>query len=151
MTALVVHRVHAEAKLPARGSSGAAGYDLASVEHAVVPARGRAMVATGLCITVPQGTYGRIAPRSGLTWKSALDVGAGVIDSDYTGEVKVILFNHSDVDVSLARGDRVAQLILEQCATPEVVEAQLAPTARGDGAFGSTDRIAQLTLPTPLI
>lgn len=79
------------------------------------------------------------APRSGLTWKHSIDVGAGVIDADYRGPVGVILFNHSDVDFEVKVGDRVAQLIIEKIITPEVSEVlDLDSTVRGEGGFGST-------------
>jgi len=94
---LRVRRLTEAASLPVRGSALAAGYDVASAEDAEVPARGKALVATGLVVAVPEGTYGRVAPRSGLAWKHFIDVGAGVIDADYRGELKVLLFNHSDV------------------------------------------------------
>lgn len=165
-----------------------------------MPARGRAVVKTGLQIACPPGTYARVAPRSGLAVKHFIDTGAGVVDEDYRGEVGVVLFNHSDTTfqgeapgqaatgrnsfssasllaksprVGLAaaplrhccmrtrrclprparppchaplvplravkRGDRVAQLILERIATPEVLEVQsLDDTQRGAGGYGST-------------
>ena len=105
----------------------------------VVPARGKAMFKTDIAVAVPTGTYGRVAPRSGLALKHGIDVGAGVIDEDYRGNVGVILFNHSDVDFPVAAGDRVAQLVLERIETPlvEVCE-DLTETVRGDGGFGST-------------
>ncbi|KAF6175268.1 hypothetical protein GIB67_030486 [Kingdonia uniflora] len=78
-----------------------AGYDLSSAIEAKVPARGKALIPTDLSIAISQGTYARIAPRSGLTWKHSIDVGAGVIDADYRGPVGVILFNHSDVDFEI--------------------------------------------------
>lgn len=88
---------------------------------------------------MPEGTYGRVAPRSGLAWKNFIDVGAGVIDQDYRGNVGVILFNHSDVDFDVKKGDRIAQLICERIAHPNVVEVKsLSETARGEGGFGST-------------
>ena len=64
----------------------------------MVPGRGKAMVKTDISIAIPEGTYARVAPRSGLTWKHSIDVGAGVVDEDYRGPVNVILFNHSDTD-----------------------------------------------------
>lgn len=64
----------------------------------MIPARGKALVETGIAVAVPEGTYGRVAPRSGLASKHFIDVGAGVIDADYRGEVKVLLFNFSEVD-----------------------------------------------------
>ncbi len=91
-------RLRPEAKLPLKGSEHAAGYDLCSAEMSVVPRRGKALVKTGLSFAIPHGSYGRIAPRSGLALKFAIDTGAGVIDSDYRGEVHVLLFNHSDED-----------------------------------------------------
>jgi dUTP pyrophosphatase len=88
---------------------------------------------------VPPGTYGRVAPRSGLAWKHSIDVGAGVIDEDYRGNVGVILFNLSDVDFEVKEGDRIAQLVLEKIVTPEVEEVEeLDESARGAGGFGST-------------
>jgi dUTP pyrophosphatase len=79
------------------------------------------------------------APRSGLTWKHSIDVGAGVIDADYRGPVGVILFNHSDVDFEVKVGDRVAQLIIQKIITPEVSEVlDLDSTVRAEGGFGST-------------
>lgn len=69
-----------------------------SSEDTVVPARGKACVKTDLAMAIPSGTYGRVAPRSGLAAKHFIDTGAGVIDEDYRGELKVLLFNHSDVD-----------------------------------------------------
>lgn len=134
-----VKREHKDAVLPTRASAGAAGYDLCSTEYKVVPARGKELIPTGLCISVPLGTYGRVAPRSGLAWKHSIDVGAGVIDHDYRGLVGIILFNHSDVDFIVKVGDRVAQLILEKIETPEVMEVEdLEETKRGTGGFGST-------------
>ena len=84
---------------------------------------------------------GRIAPRSGLASKHFIDTGAGVIDADYRGQVKVLLFNHSDADFAVAEGERVAQLIIERIYTPEVVEvAELEESVRGAGGFGSTGK-----------
>ena len=125
--------------VPERGSEEAAGYDLSSACDAAVPARGKAIVKTGLSFQVPLGTYGRVAPRSGLAWKRHIDVGAGVIDRDYRGEVGVVLFNHSDSDFAIKKGDRIAQLIIERIATPPVVVVEtLDETERGSGGFGST-------------
>ncbi|XP_057832845.1 deoxyuridine 5'-triphosphate nucleotidohydrolase [Cryptomeria japonica] len=138
-TLLRVKKLSSNAILPSRGSPLAAGYDLSSVTACVVPARGKAMVPTDLSIAIPEGTYARIAPRSGLAWKHSIDVGAGVIDADYRGPVAVILFNHSDQDFQVNAGDRIAQLIIEKILTPEVVEVDdLDYTSRGKGGFGST-------------
>jgi dUTP pyrophosphatase len=91
---LKVKKLSPDAQLPTRGSEGAAGYDLQSIESCVILPGKRAVVATGLSFELPAGVYGRIAPRSGLAVKHGIQVGAGVVDSDYRGEVKVVLFNH---------------------------------------------------------
>ena len=136
---LKVKRMNGNANLPVRGTEGAAGYDLAAAEAAVVPAHGKCLVKTGLQIALPPGCYGRIAPRSGLAIKKFIDVGAGVIDADYRGEVGVILFNFSDTDFMVNMGDRIAQLILEKNKTPLVKElVSLEGTDRGGKGFGST-------------
>lgn len=128
------------AKVPTKGSASAAGYDIYSAEKTVIPKRGQNLVSTEISITVPPGTYGRIAPRSGLAVKNGIQTGAGVIDRDYTGEVKIVLFNHSDKDLDINVGDRIAQLVLERIvedASVVVVET-LDETSRGAGGFGST-------------
>ena len=88
-----IKRVCKNAKLPIRGTAGAAGYDLAAAQAAVVPAHGKVLVKTGLSMALPPGCYDRIAPRSGLALKYFIDVGAGVINADYRGELGIILFN----------------------------------------------------------
>ncbi|KAF7992928.1 hypothetical protein HCN44_005709 [Aphidius gifuensis] len=124
---------------PLKGSALAAGYDLRSAYEYVIPAKGKELVKTDIQIEVPEGTYGRVAPRSGLAWKNFIDVGAGVIDADYRGDLRVMLFNHSDVDFKVSPGDRVAQLICEKIAYPELEEVKsLNDTERGAGGFGST-------------
>jgi len=136
---LIVQRLSRNAVLPIRGSIGAAGYDLASAVQTVIPARGKALVKTDLAMIIPSGCYGRIAPRSGLAWKKHIDIGAGVIDEDYRGPVGVVMFNHSDEDLSVDVGDRIAQLVLERIAIAEVEEvSELPTTERGAGGFGST-------------
>ncbi|KAI0017650.1 dUTP pyrophosphatase [Xylariomycetidae sp. FL0641] len=136
---LMIKKLSEHAKLPTRGSAFAAGYDLYAAKATTVPARGKALVDTDIAIAVPAGTYGRIAPRSGLAAKHFIDTGAGVIDADYRGQVKVLLFNHNEADFAVAAGDRVAQLVVERIYTPEVVEVQeLEESVRGAGGFGST-------------
>ncbi|KZC07119.1 PREDICTED: deoxyuridine 5'-triphosphate nucleotidohydrolase [Dufourea novaeangliae] len=126
---------------PLKASEHAAGYDLKSAYEYTVPARGKELVKTDLQVAVPEGTYGRIAPRSGLAWKNHIDVGAGVIDADYRGNVGVVLFNHSNEDFKISPGDRVAQLICEQIIYPELQALEcLDDTERGDGGFGSTGK-----------
>lgn len=129
-----------DAIIPTRGSDRSVGYDLYSVADTIVPCQaGNTLVATGLAITLPPGCYGRVAPRSGLAVKHCIQVGAGVIDPDYTGEVKVVLFNHGDKDFEVKKGDRIAQLVLERCETPPIEEINIVEdTERGSGGFGST-------------
>lgn len=104
-----------------------------------MPGRGKALCKTDIAIAIPEFTYARVAPRSGLAWKNSIDVGAGVIDYDYRGNVGVILFNHSDIDFEVKRGDRIAQLILERISMADVQEVEeLNETVRGTGGFGST-------------
>ena len=126
---------------PTRGSARAAGLDLHSACHIAVPARGKLLVLTDLQIHVPEGCYGRIAPRSELALHHHIDVGGGVIDGDYRGNVWVILFNYSDEPFVIAHGDRIAQLICEKAYFP-VAEEVLAvdATERGVGGFGSTGK-----------
>ncbi|CAK9820167.1 Deoxyuridine 5'-triphosphate nucleotidohydrolase [Anthophora quadrimaculata] len=134
-------RLSDKAFAPTKGSKYAAGYDLRSAYEYVIPARGKELVKTDLQIEVPEGTYGRVAPRSGLAWKSHVDVGAGVIDADYRGNVGIVLFNHSNEDLKISAGDRVAQLICEKIAYPELQETNsLDNTERGEGGFGSTGK-----------
>lgn len=139
MSSLRVKRFSQDAILPVRVSGGSVGYDLHSLENISIPRSDRALVSTGLGIVLPPGTYGRIAPRSGLAVKKGIQVGAGVIDPDYTGEVKILLFNHGHETFDIQKGERVAQLILERCETPEIQEiGHLEETERGTGGFGSS-------------
>ena len=137
---LGVKKLCFDAIVPTRGSDGAVGYDLYSSEDAMVPCQaGRALVGTGITVVLPEGVYGRVAPRSGLAVKHCINVGAGVIDPDYTGEIKVVLFNHGEKDFEIKKGDRIAQLVLERCETPPIEEISIIEdTERGSGGFGST-------------
>jgi len=109
-----VKRLEPEAKIPPRGSARAAGHDRYANENKTIPGRGQEVVKTGISITPPGGTYGRIARRSGMAVKHQIAVNAGVIDSDYTGEIKVVLANMGNQDYQVKKGDRVAQLITEK-------------------------------------
>lgn len=128
------------ATMPTRGSDGAAGYDLYALEDTTINCFQFIPVGTGVFIEIPAGHYGRVAPRSGLSVKHGVMVGAGVIDSDYRGEIKVALATLNGV-YEFKKGDRIAQLIIERIATPELVEVDsLDDTDRGDGGFGSTGK-----------
>jgi dUTP pyrophosphatase len=127
------------AVLPQRGSVLAAGLDVCGIEDVEIEPRQRVMARTGLAVAIPPGFYGRVAPRSGLAAKSGLDVLAGVIDSDYRGEICVVLYNTGDETIRLPAGSKICQLIIEQIITPEGAWAtDLEETARGAGGFGST-------------
>lgn len=127
------------AVVPQRMSVSAAGYDLFACERADVPAGGRRLIDTGVAVALPHGSYGRVAPRSGLAVKHGITVGAGVIDADYRGPIKVLLMNHGDFTIKFHQGDRIAQLIIERILTPEVALVDdLDDTGRGDAGFGST-------------
>mmetsp|Transcript_5011 Transcript_5011/g.7862 ORF Transcript_5011/g.7862 Transcript_5011/m.7862 type:complete len:221 (-) Transcript_5011:119-781(-) len=136
---LQVQLLSDKATLPTRGSPESAGLDLSSSESVTIPSGQRRVVKTDLSIACPQGTYARIAPRSGLAVKHGIDVGAGVVDADYRGPVGVVLFNFGDADYEVQPGDRIAQLILEQVCMADVVQVDaLDETQRGSAGFGST-------------
>jgi dUTP pyrophosphatase len=136
---LRVKKLSPDAVVPTRTTAGAAGYDLYASKAATVPARGKFIVPTDIAMAIPEGYYGRVAPRSGLAAKHHLDVGAGVIDCDYRGAVGVVMFNHAETAYEIAQGDRVAQLIITKIDTPPVIEVDdLDDTVRGAGGFGST-------------
>jgi len=127
------------AVLPRRGSALAAGLDVCSIEDLQMGPRQRVMARTGLAVAIPPGFYGRIAPRSGLAAKNGLDVLAGVIDSDYRGEVCCLIYNTGDEVITLPAGSKICQLIVEQIITPEATwVSELDETTRGAGGFGST-------------
>jgi dUTP pyrophosphatase len=133
--------------LPAYTTSGAAGMDVLAAEDCVIAPGQRHAVATGLAVAIPQGYEIQVRPRSGLALKHGITVPntPGTIDSDYRGELKVILINHGAGDFTIQRGDRIAQLVLApvtQAAWEEVGE--LDTTTRGAGGFGSTGGHAKL-------
>ena len=144
MTAVRVLRLphNQDLPLPSRRTSGSAGFDLASAEPDFVLAPGeRRLVRTGLALEIPPGIEGQVRPRSGLALRHGLTMpnAPGTIDSDYRGEVGVILQNGGTEPVTIVRGDRIAQLVFARYETPalEDVEALEAST-RGAGGFGST-------------
>ena len=113
--------------------------DLYSAYDYNIPAQGKVTAKTDISITVPKGTYGRVAPRSGLSSKHHIDVGAGVIDRDSTGNLQIVLFNLATTDYEIKRGDRIAQLICERIIYPKIKSVKaLKKTERGPSGFGST-------------
>ncbi|KAG6499120.1 hypothetical protein ZIOFF_038876 [Zingiber officinale] len=137
---VLVKKTSQHAVLPQRQTEGSAGLDISASHAAVIEPYGRDIVHTCLRIKIPYGYYGRLASRSGLAWKNRIEVGAGVIDSDYRGEVKVLLFNRTNIPVYISPQQNIAQLILEKIVFPEVYEVpHLSYSERGDKGFGSTD------------
>jgi len=138
-TTLSFKSLDPRATLPTRGSAHAAGLDLYSIETVTLAPGERAIARTGLSVAIPEGYYGRVAPRSGLATKQGLDVLAGVIDADYRGEIGVLLLNTGSETIELPGLSKICQLIIEKIITPEAVWAEeLSDTARGSGGFGST-------------
>ena len=136
---LQVKKHDSSAQLPTKGFKQAAGYDLYSIEDKVIPAQGKTFINTQLSMVIPQGTYGHIAPRSGLAAKHHIDVGAGVIDADYCGIVHVLLFNLGKEDFQVKKGNRITQLILEKISNAKIEEKEtLDDTQRGQQGFGSS-------------
>ncbi len=132
-------RLDPRAILPTRGSSSSAGLDIYSIEDISIAPGQRALARTGVAVAIPEGFYGRVAPRSGLATKQGLDVLAGVIDSDYRGEVCCLLYNTADANIELPLGSKICQLIIERIIVPAPVWAtDLNETPRGTGGFGST-------------
>jgi dUTP pyrophosphatase len=129
------------AALPEYASPGAAGADLRASEALEIPPGGRAAVSTGLRLSIPSGFVGLIWPRSGLAVRHGVDTLAGVVDSDYRGEVRVVLQNHGREPFRIAPGDRIAQLLVQPVVRATFARGEgLADTERGQGGFGSTGR-----------
>ena len=126
---LRVKKLISEARIPTKGSSQAGGQDLYAQETQTIPATGQGIIGTGIAIGLPSGTYGWIAPRSGLAVRHSLMVNAGVIDADYTGEVKVVLINLGTKNYKVHKGDKISQLIVERIINNEAV------TGMGTGWF----------------
>lgn len=135
---LKIKLLHKDATIPTKANPTDAGFDLYAVDSGVVYPQQQTCISLGIAITVPPNTYGRIAPRSGLAYRSGIDVMAGVIDETYTDELKVILRNHRCNSFTYEKGDRIAQLIIEKIehCTMDVVD-ELTVKSRG-GGFGST-------------
>lgn len=135
---LKIQRVHPFAKIPTRGSPESAGLDLSSVENVTIHAGERTLIDTGLRMILDPNHYARIAPRSGLALKHGIDVLAGVIDSDYRLNVKVLLQNHGKEPLDIKVGDRIAQLIITKIVISEPVEVAEMTQSLRTGGFGST-------------
>lgn len=137
-----VQRLVPEIATPRYQTEGAAGLDLGSaVPERCIPPGGRALIGTGIAVEIPSGYEGQIRPRSGLAWRHGIGIlnSPGTIDSDYRGEIGVILVNHSETPYTVRHGDRIAQLVIAPVVRASVrVVSSLADTRRGTGGFGST-------------
>lgn len=135
-------RIHPDAKIDKK-ILGDVGHDICSVETKCIKAWDKNIFSTGIKVSCDSQHYIRVAPRSGLCLNHSLHVGAGVIDSSYRGEIKVILFNLSGVDVEITKGTKIAQLIVEKINNlPSKEVDSLVETERGENGFGSTGLIA---------
>ncbi|MBL8789512.1 MAG: dUTP diphosphatase [Rhizobiales bacterium] len=129
--------------LPVHATAGAAGLDLRSAADLTLRPGERALVPTGLAIALPEGFEAQVRPRSGLAVKHGITVlnAPGTIDADYRGEIQVPLINHGQADFVIARGERIAQMIVARVEQVELVEVDgLDDTARGASGFGSSGR-----------
>ena len=138
---LKVKKLSEPAKLPVKGSPQAAGWDLHSNEEGFLRPGERKLFGTGLAFALPEGYEMQIRPRSGMAWKKGVTVlnSPGTIDSDYRGEVKVMLVNHDKSPVQIRKGDRIAQAVIAQHAEASLILTDdLDDTERGEGGFGST-------------
>ncbi len=128
------------ATAPTYATDGSAGLDLyADGDYAIPPESDFVVVSTGISVEIDADKTGLVWPRSGMASKFGIDTGAGVIDSDYRGELKVLLFNHGDDTYRIKRGDRIAQLLIVPCYRPKIeIVDSLDETERGAGGFGST-------------
>lgn len=129
------------AKLPTRGTEKSIGLDLYATEDFIIGELGRDLISTGIAIQLPPNTYAQIAPRSSLALNHGLQTGAGIIDEDYRGEIKVLLFNLSKNIYYGKKGDKIAQLIIHDIKYYPIQEVQLLnKTERGIKGFGSTGK-----------
>jgi len=139
-------RLTTDSIVPTVSTRGSAGMDISSRVSAVIPVKEWITVPTGIAIEIPRNCYARIAPRSGLAFQYGLMINAGVIDSDYRGEIKVIIYNPGTTAYRISAGDKIAQLIFERIYAPadlmiRVVNSEdLTSSERGDQGFGSTER-----------
>ena len=153
---LRIRRLHPKAKMPTKGSRMAAGHDIYAIEAIRIPARGQKLVETRIAVSLPPNTYAQLVPRSGLASKKGIDIGGGVIDADYTGEVKVIMINYSNDDSHIMEGERIARMIIKKIDMSDAMEVdKLEDTIRGKEGFGSTDlspkRLVQATDTPPVV
>lgn len=132
-------QLDAGAIAPKRATTSDAGYDLHAIGTYLIDPNQRSTIRTGIRLAIPEGYYGRIAPRSGLAVKNGIQVLAGVIDAGYRGEILVCLHNSGAAPLPVATGDRIAQIIFERCHSAEFAPCETLPASqRGEGGFGSS-------------
>jgi len=138
---LPVMKLRPDAFLPVRGTEGSAGYDLISPDDHDISNDSTATIKLGIAVQIPEGYCGKIESRSSLSSKFSIEAGAGVIDSDYRGEIGVVLHNLSRSLFNIKRGDKIAQMLIIPVLYPKVSEVySLTDTKRGTGGYGSTGR-----------
>ena len=127
--------------LPSYGRVGDAALDIVASEDMIVPAKQKAIIGTGVSFEIPQGQVGLVWDRSGMSFKHGQTVLGGVIDSNYRGELKVCLFNTTDDDYLVSRGDKIAQMVIQPAPQYEGIEVEeLSETNRGEAGFGSSGK-----------
>ena len=140
---LKIKKLNPKAIIPAYQTKEAAGFDLHSIENVILKPGERKLIGTGLAFEIEFGYEVQIRPRSGLAFKHGITVlnSPGTIDSDYRGEIKVLLINHSNEKFEIKKGDRIAQAVVAPVIQAEIVEVEeLSSTKRGEGGFGSTGK-----------
>ena len=142
---------HPKAILPTRATTNSAGLDIATFEHITIQPGELKKVPTGIAISLPSHTCGRLLPRSGNTINKMIDVKAGVIDADYTGDIQVMIHNFGNQPQQFQPGDKIAQLVIESInlSTPITWSSELPATERGSNGFGSSDRVESTTTTVP--
>lgn len=138
-----IKKLNSDAVIPEYQSSGAAGFDFHATNELVLKKGERGIVQTGLAVALQSGYELQVRPRSGLAFKHGISIvnTPGTVDSDYRGEVKIILINHGDEDFEVKKGERVAQGVIKEVIQAQIIEVdELDSTERGEAGFGSTGR-----------
>ena len=139
MEKLSVKILSDKATLPSKGSKNSVGFDIFSAQSVTIPPNEHKLIKTDIIIKFPYGTYGRLASRSGLCYHSKIIIPTGTIDPDYTGELRVLMFNLGKIPFKVEEKMRICQLICEKASFPEIEEIDiLTPTQRNNKGFGST-------------
>jgi len=141
MPEILFEKVHEDAQLPKKNHDTDTGWDLFAVEDKVIPAKGRDVVDVGIKVAkIEPGYWVRVSSRSGLSFKHGILAHPGVIDQDYRGSMGVMLYNHSDVDYDVKKGDRVAQMLVHYNIRMDVGWGEQQTTERGEKGFGSSGK-----------